>query len=43
MLAAKGKVKWFSEERGFGIIESSDNDEVITEPLGVHIVARVTK
>ena len=25
---AKGKIKWFSEERGFGIIESSRNKEV---------------
>lgn len=28
MIMAKGKVKWFSEERGYGIIVSSDNDEV---------------
>jgi CspA family cold shock protein len=24
----KGKVKWFSEQRGFGIIESDNNEEV---------------
>ena len=25
---AKGKVKWFNEQRGFGIIESDNNEEV---------------
>ena len=24
----KGKVKWFNEQRGFGIIESDNNEEV---------------
>jgi len=28
MIMAKGKVKWFNEERGYGIIESSDNEDV---------------
>ncbi len=36
MIMAKGTVKWFSEERGFGIIESSDNDEVFVHISEIH-------
>ena len=36
VLKTKGTVKWFSKEKGFGIIESSDNDEVFVHVSEIH-------